>query len=163
MEFCQEIGIEFIVFLGSFFGAVTFPINQVFQFASLMSGTQDTLQRVDGSIFQHRRKRVFFNGTRLCGDRRNRCVIGFEQEDMECGVNTVLWRELEFICKRVDLTDDGEGTNESGTQLSAGICRRWYVGVEPSGHLHDVNGVRLHAGYVGELSPRPSHSPGTKT
>ncbi len=47
-------------------------------------------------------------------------MVGLEQRDMECRVNSILLRELEFIRDRIDLTDDGEGTNESGTQLFAG-------------------------------------------
>lgn len=39
---------------------------------------------------------------------------------MECGVNFVLRRELEFVFELVYLTDDGEGTNEDGMY-------RWYI------------------------------------
>ncbi len=34
---------------------------------------------------------------------------------MECRVNSILWRELEFVGDRVYLFQDGEGTNKSGT------------------------------------------------
>jgi len=39
---------------------------------------------------------------------------------MECGINPVLWRELELIRDRIDLLGDGERANELGNQLLAG-------------------------------------------
>ncbi len=122
VELCQEIGIEYVISWDpwSFLGTIPLPVHQIFQFTPTTLGTQDLLYRVDRSIFQHYRERGFVYGTRLCGNRRNGWVVGLEQRDMECRVNSILWRELEFIRDLIDLTDDGEGTNESGTQLFAG-------------------------------------------
>ncbi len=38
---------------------------------------------------------------------------------MECGVNLVLRRQLESVGDRIDLFQDGEGANKSGTEFPA--------------------------------------------
>ncbi len=104
VELCQEFGIAYVISWDQLFflGAIPLPFHQIFQFIHTTSGTQDLLYGVDHSILQHNRERGFVYGTRLCGNRRNWWVVGLEQRDMECGVNSVLWRELEFIRDRID-------------------------------------------------------------
>ncbi len=67
---------------------------------------------------------------RLCGDRNGR-MVRFEKWYMEGRVNLVLWGKLKLICDWIDLSDDGEGAKESGTELLAGQVHPDVPGGQP--------------------------------
>lgn len=86
-------------------------------------------------------------------------------------MDSVMYRELKLICDQIDLSDDGEGANVSGTKPLAGQAHPdisggqpnllsgledWSIG--PLGIGLDFFCVALPAKADGMLHPRPSHS-----
>lgn len=85
--------------------------------------------------------------TKLCGDENVR-MVGFQKRHMECGVNSVVRREL--VTEWIDVLGDGEGVNVSGNKLLAGQAHPDV----PGQLLSCVSAKPAEAG--GELRPRPS-------